>query len=146
MDSNSALWALQILLSLVFVAAGYGHSAGYARSSADPRMAWMKALPPGLVRTIGVLEVAGGLGLILPDLTRVLSWLTPLAALCLAIVMVLAAGLHVRRREIPNAAFTAVLGAVVALLALGKFWLLRSDARTPRGHTGSVCPHPKGRK
>jgi ABC-type transport system involved in cytochrome c biogenesis permease subunit len=53
--------------------------------------------------------------------TRILPWLTPLAALGLAILMVLAIGFHCTRREYPNSVFNAVLLALAAFVAYGRF-------------------------
>ena len=112
---NAVLWVGQVLVALVFLGAGYSHSFGYTKSSENPRMIWMKAMSPAVVRTIGILEILGSIGLILPAVTGIWPWLTSLAALLLGVVMVLAAGFHLSRREYPAVVFNAVL----ALLALG---------------------------
>ena len=56
--------------------------------------------PEWLVRFIGVVEFLGALGMILPALTRILPWLTPLAALGFAVIQVLAIGTHAALGEI----------------------------------------------
>jgi len=81
----------------------------------------MRALPAATVKTIGVLEILGAIGLILPALTGVLPWLTPLAALLLGVVMVLAIGFHIIRREAPNTIFNAVLALLAFAVAYGRF-------------------------
>ena len=78
-------------------------------------------LPGWLVRFIGVSEVAGALGLILPALTRRLPGLTPLAGLGLCIVMVLATGFHLMRAEYSAMPMTIVIGAVAAFVAWGRW-------------------------
>jgi uncharacterized membrane protein len=83
-------------------------------------MVWMRAVPAPMVKTIGILEILGAIGLIVPALTGVLTWLTPLAALLLGVVMVLAAAFHVSRREAPNAFFNAVLGLLAFAVAFGR--------------------------
>ncbi|MGD0018976.1 MAG: DoxX family protein [Candidatus Limnocylindrales bacterium] len=118
---NIALWIGQVLLALAFLGAGYSHSIAYERSSKRPGMAWMKALPPVMVRTIGILEILGAIGLIVPALSGIQSWLTPLAAALLGVVMVLAIGFHLSRRETPNAAFNAILGVLAFAIAFGRF-------------------------
>ena len=118
---NVVLWAGQVLVALLFGAAGFVHSIGYEKASANDGMAWMRALPAATVKTIGVLEILGAIGLILPALTGVLPWLTPLAALLLGVVMVLAIGFHIIRREAPNTIFNAVLALLAFAVAYGRF-------------------------
>jgi uncharacterized membrane protein len=117
---NLVLWAGQLLVALLFASAGFVHSIGYAQASQNPGMVWMRAVPAPMVKTIGILEILGAIGLIVPALTGVLTWLTPLAALLLGVVMVLAAAFHVSRREAPNAFFNAVLGLLAFAVAFGR--------------------------
>lgn len=86
-------------------------------------MAYIWAIPPGFRRFIGVAEVLAAIGLILPGLTHILPWLTPLAATGLVIVMISAVIFHVRRREYSNIVFNLVLFALVAFVAYGRFVL-----------------------
>ena len=119
---DTALWILQILLALGFVGAGLNHAA--RRDKASGRMAWMLAVPKPLMTTIGVLELAGAAGLVLPPVTGIAVWLTPLAAALLALLMVFAAVFHLRRDgEGRNAAMNLVLGALAAFVAYGRLVL-----------------------
>ncbi|MFZ1267494.1 MAG: DoxX family protein, partial [Anaerolineae bacterium] len=68
--------------------------------------------------------ILGGLGLILPGLTRIQTRLTPLAALGLAIVMVGAAAWHTTRGEFPNVIMNIVVAALMGFVAYGR-WKLR---------------------
>ncbi len=121
MDWNIPLWILQIVMALVFLGAGYAHAIGYERSLTNPRMAWMTALPKNVLQVIGILEIAGAIGLILPALTGIAPWLTPLAALMLALLMVFAMVFHYTRREFPNIVFNAILGLLSGVIAYGRF-------------------------
>jgi len=56
-------------------------------------------IPLILVRTIGALEILGAIGLILPWLLNIASILTSIAAICFAIIMILAAKIHYKRHE-----------------------------------------------
>ncbi len=78
-------------------------------------------MPRGLLTFIGVSEMLGGLGVVLPALTGILPWLTPLAAAGPALIMLLAAGFHLRRKEVPQALLNAVLLALAASVAVGRF-------------------------
>jgi uncharacterized membrane protein len=119
---DTALWILQVLLALGFLAFGLTHAT--RRDNASGRMVWMLSVPKALLTTIGVLEVAGAAGLILPAATGVAPWLTPLAAALLALLMVFAAVFHLRRDgEAANAAFNLVLGALAGFVAYGRLAL-----------------------
>ncbi len=114
-----ALWVVQVLLAAVFLPAGVLHGFQYERARAQ--LKWPAAVPRGVMAFIGVSEILGAVGLILPAVARNLPWLTPLAALGLAIIMVLAIGFHITRREYPNSAFNAVLLVLAAFVAYGRF-------------------------
>jgi putative oxidoreductase len=119
---DTALWILQVLLALAFVGAGLNHAT--RRDRASGRMAWMLAVPKPLMTTIGILELAGAAGLVLPPVTGVALWLTPLAAALLALLMVFAAVFHLRRDgEGMNAGMNLVLAALVAFVAYGRLVL-----------------------
>jgi hypothetical protein len=75
-------------------------------------------------RLIGALEVLGAFGVILPALTGILPWLTPLAALGLVLTMVGAALTHLGRAEYGPIAVTAVLLVMEAFVAYGRFFVL----------------------
>jgi uncharacterized membrane protein len=115
-----ALWVAQVLLAIVLVGVGVTHAT--RRDQATGGMAWMLAVPKPLLTTIGVLEILGAVGLIAPWLTGILPGLTPLAAIAVVVLMVLAAIFHARRPdEVPNIVFNLVLGAVAAFIAWGRF-------------------------
>jgi hypothetical protein len=84
----------------------------------------------GLARFIGVAEAAGAVGVILPALTRVLPWLTPLAALGLFTIMVLATGFHKVRGEYFALPATIGLGLVALFVVWGRF---KAAPVLPRG-------------
>lgn len=75
---------------------------------------------PRLTRFVGVAEVLGAIGLILPLATGILPWLTPLAAICLIVVQILAAGFHIMRKEYQIVPANIVLLALAAFISLGQ--------------------------
>jgi uncharacterized membrane protein len=123
MDWNIPLWILQVVVALAFIVTGHSHSMGYEQSIAIPRMAWMKALPANFIRAMGILTIAGAVGLILPAVSGVAPWLTPLAALMPALLMACAIVFHFTRREFPHIAFNAILGVLASAIAYGRFVL-----------------------
>ena len=113
------LWIAQVVLALLFLAFGVTHAT--RRESTRDRVPWMWALSREVMLVIGILDILGAIGLILPAVTRIQPWLTPLAALCLAILMVFAIVFHIRRHEFRNIALNAILGVLAAFVAWGRF-------------------------
>jgi len=119
------LWAAQVVLALGFIGAGFNHIRGYDPQTTRPGMAWMGALDATVLRVIGILEVLGAIGVILPAVTRIQPQLTGWAALGLAAVMIGAIVFHARREgERRNIAFNAILLALAAFVAYGRLVLL----------------------
>jgi putative oxidoreductase len=124
-----ALWVAQVLLGGMFLFAGILKSTQPMAELAKT-MPWTVGVGMPMTRFIGVSELAGGLGLILPALTRIRPGLTALAGAGLALVMVLAAGLHVSRGELQALPINFVLGGLAAFIAWGRF---RKAPISPRG-------------
>lgn len=119
---NIALWIVQGLLGLMFTFAGI--TKGFRYEQARTMLPWVKDVPRGLTTFIGISELLGGLGLLLPALSGILPWLTPLAATGLALVMILAAIFHVQRKEWPAIGFNSVLMLLALFVAYGRFVLV----------------------
>lgn len=117
---NIALWAAQVLLGGMFGMAGATKATRPIVELAQ-RMPWAAEIPEGLVRFIGVSELAGGIGLLLPALTRIRPGLTPLAAAGLTTIMALASMFHLTRGEWGGIVVNAVLGGVAAFIAWGRY-------------------------
>lgn len=115
-----ALWIVQTVLALLFLAAG---AMKLTKSKDDLRadMAWVEGVSPAQVKAVGAVEVAAALGLILPAATGILPDLTPLAAAGLVIVMVLAAATHLRLDEASKVPPNVVLGALALFVAIMRF-------------------------
>jgi len=88
------------------------------------QMKWVEDFSSGTIRLIGILEVLGALGLILPAVTGILPVLTPLAATGLALTMVGAAITHIRRGEYSGVLMNLVLLLLAVFVAYGRFVLL----------------------
>ena len=122
MDANLLLWVGQVLLALAFGTVSYTHSLGFETSRVRPGMEWLDAVGRDRMRVIAGFELLGALGLILPGLTGILPILTPIAALLLAVLMVLAGAFHLRRSgEVPNTVLNLVLGVMALAIAYGRF-------------------------
>ena len=84
-------------------------------------MTWLADVGRDRMRIIGTLELLGAIGLVVPAASGILPWLTPVAASCLAILMVLAAAFHLRRPgEGQNIVLNAILGAIALAVAYGR--------------------------
>jgi putative oxidoreductase len=114
------LWAVQVLLALFSLAAGVNHGIR-PLSEAVQTSPWIAAPPPALVRFIGFAELAAASGLVLPAATRILPWLTPAAALGLALIMFLAIPFHISRGEANVIGLHMVVFALALFVAWGRF-------------------------
>ncbi len=118
---NIVIWVVQILLALVFLLSGTLKVTRPIEKLAG-LMKYVTAIkPPQLVRVIGLLELLAALGLILPALTGILPWLTPLAAIGLVLTMIGAMVLHVRLGEGSQIAPNIVLLLLAAFVVVGRF-------------------------
>ena len=127
---NGALWPLQVLFGFFIAGSGFGKVLlydGVLYAAAPRAVAWYAAVPQPLIVFIGVCEVLGGVGLILPAMTGVKPKLTPLAAAGLTLTMILAAGFHIMRSEYELVPANLLLGGVAAFIAVGR-WKLRPIA------------------
>jgi uncharacterized membrane protein YphA (DoxX/SURF4 family) len=117
---NIVLWVVQILLALVFAMAGIMKVSQPFEKLAQ-NMKWVKNVGLRGVRLIGILEILGAIGLILPAVTGILPWLTPVAAIGLALTMIGAMITHGRRGEFPNMGFNLVLLLLAVFIIYGRF-------------------------
>lgn len=116
---NVALWIVQLLLAAAFGMAGVMKST-QPLDALGQNMAWVRDVPPAMVRFIGISELAGALGVVLPWATGIRPMLTPLAAAGLLVIMLLASAFHLSRGELGALPFNAILGAMAAFVAWGR--------------------------
>ena len=119
-----ALWIVQSLLALLFLFAG-----GMKLVLPLEQLAGPITLPGPLLRFIGVAEVLGGLGLILPGLLRIRPGLTPLAAAGLVIIMLGAIVLTLVAGLVAVALISLVVGLLAAFVAYGRWRLAPHPGR-----------------
>ena len=113
------LWIIQVVLALAFLMAGF-MKLTQPIATLSKRMTWTAAVPLGLVRFIGLAELLGGMGLILPMLIGILPWLTIAAAIGLSIVMVSAAIFHLTRHEASHVPGNIVLLILAVIVVVGR--------------------------
>ena len=112
------LWAAQVLLAFAFGTAGVLKTLTPI-ADLGTMMNWVNVTPEWLVRSIGVVEFLGAVGMILPVATRILPWLTPLGAMGFAIIQVLGIGVHASLGE---TAMSLPMNLVLLALALFVAW------------------------
>jgi uncharacterized membrane protein YphA (DoxX/SURF4 family) len=120
---NVVLWIIQVLLALLFLFGG-----GVKLVLPIEEMTKQMAMPGLFLRFIGVCEVLGGLGLILPGLLRIWTVLTPLAAAGLVIIMIGATAVTLKSGPVAPALFPLVVGLLSAFVAYGR-WRLAPQQR-----------------
>ena len=118
---NLALWIVAGVLAAVFAGAGAMKLAVPKDKLVESGLGGVADVSPAAIRLIGVAELAGAIGLIVPPLVHIAPVLAPLAAVGLALVMVGAGVVHARRKEIPNIAVTVVLLVLALFVAWGRF-------------------------
>ena len=117
---NRSLWLAQALLALAFLMAG-SMKLLTAHEALAVDMTWVTHVPAAVVKLIGLLEVLGAIGLILPSWLRVKPWLTPLAAVGLTLTMIGAAATHLSIGEANMIAPNLVLGLIAGFIAWGRY-------------------------
>ncbi|MCC7123876.1 MAG: DoxX family protein [Acidobacteria bacterium] len=123
---NIVLWILQVLLAVAFLA----HGAMMLAPPPEVAVQMNAMLPRWFQLFLGVAEVAAGIGLILPGLTRVMPFLVAWAAIGIMFVMICATILHVVRGEMGPALTTLVLLAMASTVA---YMRTRVRPIAPRG-------------
>ena len=116
---SAVLWLLQIVLALVFLALGL-LMVTRSRERLLAVAPWVEDYPEWAVTAIGVLELLGAAGVVLPAIFGVATGLVPVAAAGLVILMVGAVVTHLLRREPQRATGPAVLLIAALLVAVGR--------------------------
>ncbi len=116
---NIVLWVLQGLLAFAMVAAGAMKlRTPYPKLRENKQMGWAADFTAQQVQLIGLAEVVGAVGLIVPWATGIIPILTPIAAGALFVLLAGAVQVHLKRKEPPGPA--AVMAAIALVIALGR--------------------------
>ncbi len=121
---NIALWIAQGLLVALYVMAGTMKT--FQTEKVRPMMTWTQGRSDGFVRFVGMMELLGAFGLILPMLTGILPWLTPIAAIGLSLIQLLAMVTeHLPKKEFNVIPVNVVLMVLALFVVVGR-WVLFS--------------------
>jgi uncharacterized membrane protein YphA (DoxX/SURF4 family) len=119
---NLGLWIIAGVLAFIFAASGAMKLVqSKEKLVASATGGWAADWSPAQIKLVGVAEILGAIGLILPAALHVAPILVPLAAVGLILVMIGAAIVHARRHELPNVAINVVLLVLAAVVAWGRF-------------------------
>ena len=126
---NITLWILQFSLAILFVAFGYTK---LVKSKDELRgintLHYVDDFSEKDLKLIGILEILGGIGLVLPQLTGILPWLVTLASIGLVITMIVAMIVHLRRGDgLKALLINIVLLLIAAFITFGRFDFLLQE-------------------
>jgi uncharacterized membrane protein YphA (DoxX/SURF4 family) len=113
---NIALWIIQVLLALTFLASG-SMKLARPRLALAAQMGWVQDFSDAQVKGIGALAI----GLVVPPLVHIAVFLTPLAAVGVVLLMAGASATHLRRHETQVVAVNGVLLILGVVVAIGRF-------------------------
>ena len=116
---NAVLWLLQIVLALAFLALGL-LMLTRSRERLLRVAGWVEDFPQPVVTAIGVLELLGAVGVVLPGVLGVAGAVVPVAALGLAVLLVGAIVTHLLRGEQDEVAAPVLLLVAAAVVAAGR--------------------------
>jgi putative oxidoreductase len=117
---NTALWIVQIILSIMMLVIGFMKT--FYPVEKLSKFSWTTRSPKGIIRFVGISELLIGFGLIFPELTGILSVLTPCAALFLCMIMVLAMVEHIRYKEVHEIWKNIFIIMLAAFVVVGRFY------------------------
>ncbi len=121
---NIALWIVQGILAAMFLMAGITKLTKSKDEVKDKLGGWVDDVSSTGFKLIGLVELLGALGLILPVALNVLPILTPAAAAGLALTMIGALGLHIKRKEFKSLPMNLVLMGLSAFVLFGRYFLI----------------------
>ena len=124
---NVSLWVLQVLLAMLFMFAG-------VMKFVMPieEMTKQIALPGWFLHFIGIAEILGAIGLVLPGILRIRTGLTPLAAAALVGIMIGATAVNLKTGQRGAALTTVILGLLLAFVAY-KRWRMATHSQLSHG-------------
>lgn len=119
---NIVIWVAQGLLALMFLMAGFMKLTQPKATLLEKVGGWVEGFSDGQIKMIGLVELLGSIGLVLPMLLNIYPFLTPVAALGLAVTMVGAAIVHLKRKE--SVFMNMALLALALFVAIARFLII----------------------
>jgi uncharacterized membrane protein YphA (DoxX/SURF4 family) len=117
---NKALWIIQVLLAAMFTVAGI-MKLTQSKEKLSKQLPWVNDISMRTVRFIGLSELLGGIGLIVPWLTGIVPILTPISAIGICLIMVLAiTTVYLKKQEFKAVVINIILFLMSAFVAYGR--------------------------
>jgi len=119
---NTILWLCQALLALEFGYSGFCKSTlSEAALVHEKGQTGVEGLPMSFIRFIGISEMAGAIGILLPRWLGIARVLTPVTAVCFGVIMVFAAPIHYKRKEPGNVVINLITLVISIFIAYERF-------------------------
>ncbi len=118
---NTLFWALQALVAVTFFYSGINKSIYSEQHLVSKGQTGVEGYSTPSIRFIGIIEILGAIGLLLPGIVKILPVAVPIAAIGFSIIMVLAARIHYQRKEPPNVAINLILLLLCICIAIYRF-------------------------
>lgn len=123
---NITLWILQAVIAITFTYSGICKLTLSIPKMVALGQTGVEIVPLSLVRFIGISEILGSIGLILPGLIGVMPFLVVAAAIGIGVIMVPASAIHVSRKEFKAVLGNTVVLAICLIIACGRSYLLKN--------------------
>jgi uncharacterized membrane protein YphA (DoxX/SURF4 family) len=120
LNMDTLLWIIQSILAFVFLHGGLCKTFYAKRKMAFLGQDGVVGLPIAVIRTAGIAEILGAYGLVIPLWLDIIPILTPIAAACLALVMLLAAGTNLSRKKYKNIGINIFLFGLCVFICIGR--------------------------
>lgn len=120
---NTTLWIIQGFISFTFLYSGICKSYFSEQKLVAMGQTGVEGLSKYFIRFIGIAEILGASGLILPCLLSIYPALTPISALCLAFIMPFAASIHYRKKEYKSVLLNSVLFLSCLFVVYGRIFI-----------------------
>jgi hypothetical protein len=123
MNMNTALWIIQIILGIKLITVSYTHGLRQSQSTMQAALQKMGKVSQPLLNMIAICTFIGTLGLILPGVLGSSTWITPVTAVILSVMLLFSIFFHITYREKPKIFVSVILFAFSAFVAYGR-WVL----------------------
>lgn len=117
---NITLWIVQVLVGIIFLYSGISKSIYSEQRLIAKGQTGVEGLSLVFIRFIGISEIFGAIGIIVPQWLGILPVLTIISAFCFAFLMIAAATIHHKRREFKAVATNAGLFIACLFIAFGR--------------------------
>jgi hypothetical protein len=120
---NILLWVVQVILGIKLLTTSFTHGLRPSKPTMQESMQRMGKAARPLHILVAIITFIGTLGLILQGVLGLPTWVTPISAATMAIMLLLSIVFHVKSREKPNIFVSVILFIFAAFIAYGR-WVL----------------------